>query len=77
MLLLMVLLIWPGTARALTDEERDAVLDALAATGSLSGQVLKLAVSDMPGSGTPEELRAWAGIDPASIVARARAAIVR
>ena len=41
----------------------DAVLDALAATGPLSGRVVKLAVTGMPGSGTPEELRAWAGID--------------
>jgi transketolase len=39
----------------------DAVLAALAA-GSLSGRVVKVAVTQMPGSGTPEELRAWAGI---------------
>jgi transketolase len=50
----------------------DAVLDALAATGSLSGRVLKLGVTDMPGSGTPEELRAWAGIDAGSITGRVR-----
>jgi transketolase len=40
----------------------DAVLAALAADGSLSGRVVKIAVTQMPGSGTPEELRAWAGI---------------
>ncbi len=53
----------------------DAVLDALAATGPLSGRVVKLAVTDMPGSGTPEELRAWAGIDEATIVERVRSAL--
>ncbi len=53
----------------------DAVLDALAATGPLSGRVVKVAVTQMPGSGTPEEMRAWAGIDEASIVERVRAAI--
>jgi transketolase len=50
----------------------DAVLDALAATGTLAGRVLKLGVTDMPGSGTPEELRAWAGIDAGSIAGRVR-----
>ena len=45
----------------------DAVLDALAATGPLSGRVVKLGVTEMPGSGPPTELRAWAGIDAASI----------
>ena len=30
------------------------------ATGPLTGRVIKLAVTDMPGSGAPEELRAWA-----------------
>jgi transketolase len=49
----------------------DAVLDALAATGPLSGRVRKLGVSQMPGSATPVELRAWAGIDAASIAAAA------
>jgi transketolase len=53
----------------------DAVLEALAATGPLSGRVVKVAVTQMPGSGSPEELRAWAGIDAASIVERVRAAI--
>jgi transketolase len=46
----------------------DAVLDALAGSGPLTGRVIKLAVTDMPGSGTPEELRAWAGIDAEAIV---------
>jgi transketolase len=49
----------------------DAVLDALA-EGELHGRVVKLGVRDMPGSGTPDELRAWAGIDAASIAATAR-----
>jgi hypothetical protein len=31
---------------------------------------VKLGVREMPGSGTPEELRAWAGID-ADAIARA------
>ena len=51
----------------------DAVLGALADTGALTGRVLKIGVTDMPGSGAPEELRAWAGIDAASIAARAKA----
>ena len=55
----------------------DAVLDALAATGPLSGRVRKLGVSQMPGSATPTELRAWAGIDAASIAAAAREALGR
>lgn len=53
----------------------DAVLDALAATGALSGRVVKLGVTDMPGSGTPVELRAWAGIDAAAIAEAARGAL--
>jgi transketolase len=48
-----------------------AVLDALAA-GPIQGRIVKLAVTAMPGSGSPDELRAWAGIDAASI-ARAAA----
>jgi transketolase len=40
----------------------DAVLEALAAGGALSGRVHKIAVTEMPGSGTPEKLRDWAGI---------------
>ena len=53
----------------------DAVLEALAATGPLSGRVVKMAVTQMPGSGSPEELRAWAGIDAATIVERVRATL--
>ena len=45
----------------------DAVLDALASSGS-AARVRKLAVTEMPGSGSPEELRAWAGIDADAIV---------
>ncbi|HEY6567244.1 MAG TPA: transketolase [Actinomycetota bacterium] len=53
----------------------DAVLGAIAATGPLSGSVHKLAVTDMPGSGTAEQMRAWAGIDGASIASAARGAV--
>ncbi len=49
----------------------DAVLAALASE-PLHGRITKLGVRDMPGSGTPEELRAWAGIDAPSIAAAAR-----
>jgi transketolase len=50
----------------------DAVLDGLAATGRIDGRVSKLGVRDMPGSGTPDELRAWAGIDADAIVEAVR-----
>jgi transketolase len=46
----------------------DAVLDALAGEAAPTVRVIKLAVSQMPGSGAPEELRAWAGIDADAIV---------
>ena len=55
----------------------EAVLDALAAGGTLGGRVIKLAVTDMPGSGTPEELRNWAGIDADAIVGAVRSALGR
>ena len=55
----------------------DAVLGALAGTGDLTGRVIKLAVTDMPGSGTPEELRARAGIDADAIVRAVRDALGR
>jgi len=55
----------------------DAALDALAGTGDLTGRVIKLAVTDMPGSGTPEELRAWARIDADAIVETVRDALGR
>jgi transketolase len=53
----------------------DAVLGALADTGPLHGRVIKLAVTDVPGSATPEELRAWAGIDADGIAETVRAAL--
>jgi transketolase len=52
----------------------DAVLDALA-EAPVEGRVVKLAVRGMPGSGTPDELRAWAGIDAASIARAATEAV--
>lgn len=45
----------------------DAVLEAYAAAGALP-RVVKVAVRDMPGSGTPAQLMAAAGIDAAHIV---------
>jgi len=54
----------------------DAVLSALAEGGSqIRGRVFKLAVTQMPGSGKPDELRDWAGISAAKIVARAKQAL--
>jgi transketolase len=54
----------------------DAVLEALAAGGNeLSGRVIKLAVTEMPGSGTPEELREWAGISAGKIARAVRSAV--
>ncbi|MDQ4107185.1 MAG: transketolase [Actinomycetota bacterium] len=55
----------------------DAVLDALAGPGAMTGRVIKLAVTDMPGSGTAEQLRAWAGIDADAIVEAVKDAIGR
>lgn len=49
----------------------DAVLDALAQE-SKRGPVHKLAVRDMPGSGSPEELLRAAGIDAQAIVSAVR-----
>lgn len=51
-----------------------AVLDAIA-TRPLSGTVIKLGVTDMPGSGTAQQMRAWAGIDASSIAAAVRSAV--
>jgi transketolase len=51
----------------------DAVLEAVASGGQLSGRVVKVAVTQMPGSGTAEELRDWAGISSAKIAERVRA----
>jgi len=51
----------------------DAVLDALSAGGGqLSGRVVKIGVTQMPFSGTPEELRDWAGISAERIADRVR-----
>jgi transketolase len=56
----------------------DAVLHGLAGGGEpLSGRVVKLAVTEMPGSGSPEELREWAGISANKIVRAVRAALAR
>jgi len=46
----------------------DAVLSALASEGELAGRAMKIGVTGMPGSGTPEELREWAGISARKIV---------
>ena len=54
----------------------DAVLAALAEDGhTLSGRVIKIGVTDMPGSGKPTELRDWAGISAAKIAAKVREAL--
>ncbi|HSJ50965.1 MAG TPA: transketolase [Actinomycetota bacterium] len=50
----------------------DAVLEALAEGGELSGRVHKIAVTEMPGSGSPEELRDWAGISATKIAEMVR-----
>ncbi|HZB78793.1 MAG TPA: transketolase C-terminal domain-containing protein, partial [Actinomycetota bacterium] len=55
----------------------DAVLDALAGSGTMTARVIKLAVTDMPGSGTAEQLRAWAGIDADAIVEAVKDAVGR
>jgi transketolase len=52
----------------------DAVLSAIA-EGPLSGRVVKLGVDAMPTSGTPEELRDWAGISASKIADAVREAI--
>ena len=46
----------------------DAVLDAFADTRVDGLRVTKLAVRDMPGSGTPAELMAAAGIDAGHLI---------
>ncbi len=50
----------------------DAVLEAFAQSRALHPTVVKLAVQKMPGSGTPAELMAAAGIDAAAIIAAAK-----
>jgi transketolase len=49
-----------------------AVADALLAAGQQNLHLTHLAVREMPGSGTGEELLAWAGIDADHIAAAAR-----
>ncbi|MBV9381564.1 MAG: transketolase, partial [Streptosporangiaceae bacterium] len=49
-----------------------AVTDALLAAGQRDLSVAHLAVREMPGSGSGEELLAWAGIDAGHIAAAAR-----
>jgi transketolase len=53
----------------------DAVLEAVASGGELRGRVIKIGVTRMPGSGSPEELRDWAGISAARIAERVRAEV--
>jgi transketolase len=55
----------------------DAVLDALAGETPPTARVIKRALTEMPGSGAPEELRAWAGIDSDAIVRTVRRALDR
>ena len=50
----------------------DAVLDAFVGPGVKPPTVVKLAVSEMPGSGTPAELLKAAGIDAEAIVEAVR-----
>jgi transketolase len=50
----------------------DAVLAALAEKGTPFGRVVKVGVTEMPGSGTPQELRDWAGISARRIAERVR-----
>ena len=49
-----------------------AVADALLGAGQQNLHLTRLAVSGMPGSGTGEELLAWAGVDADHIAAAAR-----
>jgi transketolase len=54
----------------------DAVLAALAEDGQpLAGRVIKIGVTQMPGSGSPDELRERAGISASRIAERVRAAL--
>jgi transketolase len=54
-----------------------AVIDVLAASGDITTPIVHLAVRGMPGSGTSEELLAWAGIDHTAITVAARRLAVR
>ncbi len=55
----------------------DAVLDAIASGGELGGRVVKIGLTQMPTSGSPEELREWAGISAGRIAERVRAELGR
>jgi transketolase len=48
------------------------VADALLANGAQNLRLARLAVREMPGSGKPEELLSWAGIDAEHIAEAAR-----
>jgi transketolase len=50
----------------------DAVLAAVASQGPLEGRVHKIGVTEMPMSGSPEELREWAGISASRIAEAVR-----
>jgi transketolase len=50
----------------------DAVLGALASEGTIEGRVHRIAVTEMPGSGTPDELRDWAGLSASRIAGTVR-----
>jgi transketolase len=54
-----------------------AVVDALTGAGRAELSIAHLAVRDMPGSGTPAELMAAAGIDAAHIADAARGLVAR
>ena len=54
----------------------DAVLAALAEDGAeIPARVVKVGVTEMPGSGSPEELRDWAGISSKKIAERVRSSL--
>ena len=52
--------------------QTEAVLEGLAAGGPVDGRVVTVGVTAMPGSGSPEQLRDWAGISRGRIAARVR-----
>jgi transketolase len=54
-----------------------AVADALLGAGQQDLSLVHLAVAGMPGSGTGEELLAWAGVDAGHIAAAARRVLAR
>ncbi|MFM8943862.1 MAG: transketolase, partial [Actinomycetota bacterium] len=49
-----------------------AVLEAIAAGGPIAGRIVTVGVTAMPGSGSPEQLRDWAGISRGAIATRVR-----